>query len=81
MTAETSEMIPETLALKPLPEDPDTLIPSNAIPPYTGNAEQTHVRWRHEGKGPPFVKLGRRVFYRAGDLREWIRQNIRHRTP
>lgn len=25
-----------------------------------------------KGNGPPFIKLGRSVRYRVGDLREWI---------
>ncbi len=63
-----------------LPSDPDTLIPANAISQYTGIARQTHNRWRHEGAGPRFVRLGRRVFYRVADLREWIRASVRQNT-
>ena len=28
--------------------------------------------WRHLGTGPRSFRLGRRVVYRAGDLRAWI---------
>jgi predicted DNA-binding transcriptional regulator AlpA len=28
--------------------------------------------WRMEGAGPPFVKLGGRVFYRLKDLERWL---------
>jgi hypothetical protein len=28
--------------------------------------------WRHRGIGPHSFKIGRRVFYRAGDLYAWI---------
>ncbi len=28
--------------------------------------------WRHLGTGPRSFRLGRRVLYRADDLREWI---------
>ncbi len=72
--------IAQGFALKPLPEDPDTLIPAKNAPEFDGIAEQTHTRWRHEGKGPRFVRLGRRVFYRSGDLRDWIRNNVRQNT-
>lgn len=28
--------------------------------------------WRGQGKGPAWVKLGKRVFYRLTDVRKWI---------
>ena len=28
--------------------------------------------WRHQGTGPHSFRLGRRVLYRADDLRSWI---------
>lgn len=67
-------------ALLPLPNDDDALIRAQDVSRYTGIARQTHARWRHEGVGPRFVRLGRRVFYRAGDLREWIRSRVRQNT-
>lgn len=30
--------------------------------------------WRHLGKGPASVKVGRRVLYAATDVREWIKR-------
>lgn len=35
---------------------------------------QTLVNWRsnNNGEGPPFVRVGRRVFYRRGDIRRWL---------
>ena len=29
-------------------------------------------RWRLEGKGPKFVRAGRRVLYRDTDVEEWL---------
>jgi excisionase family DNA binding protein len=29
-------------------------------------------KWRVTGEGPAFVKLGRRVLYRASDLSDWL---------
>jgi excisionase family DNA binding protein len=34
--------------------------------------ERTLERWRCEGKGPAFVRLGRRVRYRRDDLEAWL---------
>ena len=63
-----------------LPDNDETLIRASKISGYTGIAMQTHARWRHEGFGPLHVRLGRRVFYKAGDVRDWINDRVRHNT-
>jgi hypothetical protein len=35
-------------------------------------AKQTLARWRVEGRGPRFLRLGNRIFYRPGDLEAWL---------
>ena len=32
----------------------------------------TLANWRSQGKGPAFVRLGKRVAYRGRDLNDWI---------
>jgi predicted DNA-binding transcriptional regulator AlpA len=33
------------------------------------------LRWlRHQGKGPPAIKVGRRLVYRRSDVLEWLAQ-------
>ena len=67
--------------LQPLPEVDDTLIRRSEVPVYIPVQKQTLARWATEGNGPPFVKLGKRlVAYRSGDLRQWLRDNIRTNT-
>ena len=63
-----------------LPDKDETLIRASKISGYTGIARQTHSRWRHEGCGPQFVRLGRRVFYKAGHVRAWIDERVRQNT-
>lgn len=36
-----------------------------------GVAQTTLIKWRQLGKGPPFMRLGRRVVYSPGVLEEW----------
>jgi hypothetical protein len=60
-----------TTSLAPLPAD-DRLIPAAAMPGYIGLAVQTLARLRHEGKGPAFVRVGRRIFYPANVVRQWL---------
>jgi predicted DNA-binding transcriptional regulator AlpA len=58
--------------LAPLPSHDETLIAAADLPRYVPVAQQTLARWRYEGRGPRFVKVGRRVAYRAGDIRHWL---------
>jgi hypothetical protein len=41
---------------------------------------RTLQRWRLEGVGPPFVKLGRLVRYRQSDLDSFLDKNARSST-
>jgi len=66
---------PTSGELLPLPGNPDTLIRRADVARYIPIQPQTLARWACEGKGPRFVKLGRRlVAYRVGDLRAWLDQ-------
>ncbi len=44
-------------------------------------SRRTLQRWRQEGKGPPYVKLGRRVAYRLADIEAWERDHRFVGTP
>jgi helix-turn-helix protein len=46
------------------------------IPPRTAQ------RWRQDGTGPKFIRLGRRrILYRVTDVEEWLRaRTYRHRA-
>jgi predicted DNA-binding transcriptional regulator AlpA len=33
---------------------------------------RTLRRWRQEGRGPAYVKVGRKVMYRPSDVQAWI---------
>jgi len=37
-----------------------------------GISAATLAKWRALGKGPPFLKIGRRVLYDASDLRAYL---------
>ncbi len=45
-----------------------------------GMSRRTLEKWRSEGTGPPFLKLGRRVLYSVADLEEWIQSRRRYST-
>jgi len=43
-------------------------------------SERTLQRWRLEGVGPKFLKLGRLVRYRKSDLESWSDAQLRSST-
>ena len=43
-------------------------------------SERTLERWRVEGRGPAFVKLGKRVGYTEESLRRYLEQSERTST-
>lgn len=49
-----------------------SLLSTQAAADRTGLARQTLAKLRSIGGGPPFRKLGARVFYPLGDLEAWI---------
>jgi predicted DNA-binding transcriptional regulator AlpA len=43
-------------------------------------SHRTMQAWRRSGLGPPFIKLGRAVRYRRGDLIAWADGNMCRRS-
>jgi hypothetical protein len=44
-----------------------------------GASVMTLAIWRCHGVGPPYIKVGRRVFYAEADVATWLA--TRRRTP
>jgi Helix-turn-helix domain len=43
-------------------------------------SEATLAKWRTQGQGPAFVKVGRVVVYRGADINKWLRSRTVTRT-
>lgn len=41
----------------------------------------TAAKWRWNGSGPAFIKMGAKVIYRQSDVEAWIASNVRTCTP
>jgi hypothetical protein len=41
-----------------------------------GVSPLTLVSWRHFGKGPPYLKIGRRALYYPADIEAWLDSQI-----
>lgn len=63
---------------KPLIETSDSqeLFDDNEVAPMMRVLPQTLPVWRSQGKGPAYLKLGRRVFYRRADILAWMEAQV-----
>ncbi|MGJ5180399.1 helix-turn-helix transcriptional regulator [Bradyrhizobium oligotrophicum] len=50
----------------------DELINPEKVAEALNLRPQTLTAWRTLGKGPIFVKVGKRVFYRKADIEAWL---------
>lgn len=50
----------------------DSVIDAAAAAAFTGLAVATLAKLRCVGGGPAYLKLGRKVLYRRGDLADWL---------
>tara|TARA_Y100001973_G_C5205480_1_gene341186 strand:+ start:752 stop:949 length:198 start_codon:yes stop_codon:yes gene_type:complete len=41
---------------------------------------KTLIRWRSEGTGPPFVRIGRSILYRMADVEAYEQANRQNTT-
>lgn len=61
-------------------ESQEGLVDERAAAEYLGVALRTVQWWRVVGRGPRFVKLGRLVRYRIGDLVAFVEERLRSST-
>ncbi|MCP5138785.1 MAG: DNA-binding protein [Chromatiales bacterium] len=60
------------LTLADLQADPERLLTDTEAAPFRGGTTATLARDRWANTGIPFLKLGRKVAYRAGDILAWV---------
>lgn len=62
-----------TTQLGDLPEE-DVLLTTSEAATLVKHSVGTLQNWRSNGNagGPPYVKVGARVFYRRSDIRSWM---------
>ena len=52
--------------------DPDELIPNGQAAKQLKQQPNTLTAWRNQKRGPPYLKVGRQIFYRRSDLMAWL---------
>jgi excisionase family DNA binding protein len=60
------------------PESP--MLSTEEAAKYCGLSKRTLEKWRVEGGGPRYVKLGRSVRYRPTDINEFVESAVRRST-
>ena len=58
----------------------DTLITADTLANRWNLTPATLSQWRWNGRGPTFLKIGRRIFYRPQDVEHFEGQQVRHNT-
>ncbi|MBI4882893.1 MAG: helix-turn-helix domain-containing protein [Actinobacteria bacterium] len=48
---------------------------------HLGVPEKTLAQWRYHGKGPAYVKIGKYVRYRPGDVAAYLAENTVQPRP
>lgn len=53
----------------------DELLDLDEVAAWLKVSTHTAYRWRHEGKGPPVIKVGGGLRYRRSDVDRWLDEN------
>jgi predicted DNA-binding transcriptional regulator AlpA len=54
------------------PPSDERMLNQESAAVFLGVKPPTLASWRHLGKGPPYVKVGRSAYYKAGDIEAWL---------
>lgn len=66
----SSRFAPKPSAGQPL----EPLWSTRDLEEFTGQRAQTWRVRRMNGDGPPFIRIGKRAFYRPEDVRRWLEE-------
>ena len=58
----------------------ETLMTAEQVAAQIQISDKTLRKWRWEGKGPRYVKVGRKVAYRPADVEAFVQANLRAST-
>jgi hypothetical protein len=61
------------------PEMPDLATPPE-VADYLHTTVAQLAQFRYMGRGPVFIKVGRKVLYRWSDVADWLDRNTMQRT-
>ncbi|TAH67629.1 MAG: DNA-binding protein [Rhodopseudomonas palustris] len=76
MTATANNSRSPAANAAPSTVNPDELIEATEAATLLRQKPQTLAAWRCDGKGPEYVKIGRRVLYRRDAISSWLASQI-----
>lgn len=50
----------------------ERLLSIDELAEYLGKPKGTLYQWRYQGEGPPAIRVGRGLRYRASDVEAWL---------
>ena len=53
------------------------LVPADEMSAILKVSSQTLATWRCKGRGPPAIKLGKRVFYLLAEFNKWMMDEVK----
>ncbi len=66
--------------MNPTPVNDKRLLNEHEVAEILNISAPTLRKWRWEGKGPQFVKIGHRVAYKVGEIDSYINNNVHENT-
>ena len=58
------------------PSCPRPVVDTMGAAEYLGLHARTLDNWRSQGRGPRYIRVGRRIIYRVADLEEFLESRI-----
>ena len=61
-------------------ENQIVLLPETRVAELLGVTRRCLQRWRADGSGPVYIKMGRHIRYRKEHIEKWLDKQSRHST-
>src|SRR5262245_6986650 len=74
LEAEVADLIRRVDRLEAARPPPDQLLTQEQAATHIGVKPPTLASWRHYGKGPSYIKVGRSCFYKMADVEHWLNE-------
>jgi predicted DNA-binding transcriptional regulator AlpA len=72
LEADVAYLMERVRSLEAARPAPDRLLTQEAAAVMIGVKPPTLASWRHYGKGPKYIKVGRSAYYKASDIEAWM---------
>jgi hypothetical protein len=74
LESDLADLIERVKRLEAARPPPEQLLTQEQAAAVIGVKPPTLANWRHFGKGPPYIKVGRSAFYKAAAIDAWLNE-------